>query len=182
MAVKVQTSEPVTLGYIPATAINADRLPDEPRSDAIEGVERGEPHGSCGVRSSGLNVQWKGIAHDEVCQVRRRGPRRLSHINVEQIAWMFRPAGARHTVIRLSGSPDAQFQQCLLTKNVGVTLARVHKLNDAVDDQLVSPLVSVNDSQAYARHFKREAHDALGLRIESLVLKKIADRHGALAW
>jgi hypothetical protein len=29
------------------------------------------------------------------------------HINVEQIAWMFRPAGARHTVIRFSGSPDA---------------------------------------------------------------------------
>ena len=29
------------------------------------------------------------------------------HINVEQIAWMFRPRGARHTVIRFAGSPDA---------------------------------------------------------------------------
>jgi hypothetical protein len=29
------------------------------------------------------------------------------HVNVDQIAWMFRPAGARHTVIRFSGTPDA---------------------------------------------------------------------------
>jgi hypothetical protein len=29
------------------------------------------------------------------------------HVNVEQIAWVFRPMGARHTVIRLSGTPDA---------------------------------------------------------------------------
>ena len=29
------------------------------------------------------------------------------HVNVEQIAWMFRPRGATHTVIRFSGSPDA---------------------------------------------------------------------------
>ena len=29
------------------------------------------------------------------------------HINVNHIAWMFRPMGAHHTVIRFSGAPDA---------------------------------------------------------------------------
>jgi hypothetical protein len=29
------------------------------------------------------------------------------HVNVDQIAWLFRPHGANHTVIRFSGAPDA---------------------------------------------------------------------------
>jgi len=29
------------------------------------------------------------------------------HVNVDQIAWLFRPHGADHTVIRFSGAPDA---------------------------------------------------------------------------
>jgi hypothetical protein len=33
--------------------------------------------------------------------------RNAYHINVEQIAWVFRPMGARHTVIRMCGTSDA---------------------------------------------------------------------------
>jgi hypothetical protein len=33
--------------------------------------------------------------------------RNAYHINIEQIAWVFRPMGARHTVVRMCGTSEA---------------------------------------------------------------------------
>ena len=94
---------------------SASRLPNLPAATPWLLIDRGSrPNrrrhgncaGSCGVRHVVLNLKLEGFPMTKF--VRCVGVDHITyHVNVEQIAWMFRPAGARHTVIRFSGAADA---------------------------------------------------------------------------
>src|SRR5262245_19692733 len=71
----------------------------------------------------------------------------------------------------------AKFPKHTLTQRIGIEFARFCKLDNSFGDSFIDEIALVIKLKSYASHFESDAHDPLGLEIESGTVQKLRDRH-----
>src|SRR5215472_1520185 len=74
----------------------------------------------------------------------------------------------------------AKFLQDIFTQEIGIVLAGLGKLDDALRDNFVGEIAPVRKAKRRANHFKCHPHDALGLGVKRHSAQVRSYRHGAL--
>src|SRR5262249_6145471 len=126
---------------------------------------------SCPSRSIGANVPQaeRGIVRDKGAGEGTR------YLTVENRGRKCRHGAAGLLCLQ---PPLAKFLQDAFTQKVGITLAGLGKFDDALGDDFVSEIAAVGKPKGYASHFERDAHDALGLKVEFGAVQEWGNRHG----